>query len=307
MMNTGTSSGKGKGKGSKSSEPATGAMKHMEKKKLLDETMHTNLNTVDSILMASAVMINLGALLYDSGEQSQGEDGAERTLITTIIVLVLVGSLSYCFAAVSIAVLAEMSPGTCKKPKAAAARQAAMKDASARRSGGGGSSGIASGTQPGSGDKDEEEGSSVMMANPLRGQPQRRRSNSNASDGTEADADAGVGINAVIAARRRKELAEKKRERLHQLDDMELKAAMLPGQAPSHRVFSQFSTHYEAMQQEATRVQSELRQVKRKRDLDVPVLGAAAALSVDGTGSVSPSSGTGSPGGRRKRFGFEDR
>jgi len=64
----------------------------------------------------------LGALLYNSAEQSDGNKNAERTLITTIIVIALVGSLIYCVASISIAVLAEMAPGTCKKPKAKAER-----------------------------------------------------------------------------------------------------------------------------------------------------------------------------------------
>lgn len=282
MMN----SDKGKGKsGKKSPQQLTGAMKRLEHEKLLEETMHTNLNTVDSILMASAVMINLGALLYDAGEQSEGEQGAERTLITTIIVMVLVGSLLYCFGAISIAVLAEMSPGTCKKPKAAAARKAAMASASNRRKDADellGGSGAGGADSSGSAKQD----SSVMMSNPLRAAVSplhtRQRSNSMMSDGT--DEDAGVGMNAMLAAKRRKELAAKK----HKLDDLELNASMMPGDAPPHRLFSQFSEHLKKMQDETAKVQANLRAVRRQGETE---LDGDGRLSVAGSmdGSVSPS------------------
>jgi cysteine-rich repeat protein len=86
-------------------------------RELRRQSLHSNLNTVDSVLMGCASMVTLGGLLYEAGAFSERDASADVLLVTIILIIVMVSGTLFFFVTSGIELMAEMRPGTCLKPK----------------------------------------------------------------------------------------------------------------------------------------------------------------------------------------------
>jgi len=105
------------GGGAAGAPAASGVGAEQALRVLRRQSLHSNLNTMDSVLMACASLVTLGGLLYEAGEFSERDASAETLAVTTLIAVVMITGALYFLGAAAVELLAEVRPGTCLKPK----------------------------------------------------------------------------------------------------------------------------------------------------------------------------------------------
>lgn len=76
-----------------------------------------NYNTLDAVLLASAAFVNLAGIMFESGrfEGESASSDSSRDLVTSIVILVIVGSIGYFVTVLGMDILVFCSPRTVER------------------------------------------------------------------------------------------------------------------------------------------------------------------------------------------------
>jgi hypothetical protein len=74
-----------------------------------------NYNTVESILLGCAVLINLSGLMFESGQFADERTDGQRLAVTICVIIVLVASITYYIIVLWIDILATLKPATLRR------------------------------------------------------------------------------------------------------------------------------------------------------------------------------------------------
>jgi hypothetical protein len=223
---------------------------------------------MEAVLLASAVMVNLSGLLFESGRY-ENDNSSERDAITVFVILIIVGSLVYYVTAGSISVLSDTRPGFCRKPKGKEERRlrqahkklkemkkkkavddgvlhanplhAAKLGARPRADGEGGKGGDDDDNNVGMTDSEEEEASAAASAS------------ASARSGPKEDDREGLFTNPFLLHQRKEQLERDLHERDRELNEEEKMSVMLPEEPPPQWLLRKYQAAMEEMAEELRR------------------------------------------------------